>query len=75
MKRLGMERDYYSFIHKGWHFIVLNSIFEKEGTSGPACEARIGERQMDWLRFDLGKHKDKTTIAVSHFAHSHIKVK
>ena len=68
MKRLGMERDYYSFNHKGWHFVVLNSIFEKEGTSGPAYEARIGERQMDWLRFDLGKHKDKPTIAVSHFA-------
>ena len=47
---------------------MLNSIFEKEGTSGPAYEARVGERQMDWLRFDLGKHKDKPTIAVSHFA-------
>jgi 3',5'-cyclic AMP phosphodiesterase CpdA len=68
MNRLGMSRDYYSFNHKGWHFVVLNSILEKEGSSGPAYEARIGEQQMEWLRFDLGKHKDMPTIAVSHLA-------
>lgn len=68
MNRLGMSRDYYSFNHNGWHFVVLNAIYEKEGSSGPAYDARIGEKQLDWLRFDLGKHKDMPTIAVSHLA-------
>ena len=68
MNRLSMDRDYYSFNHKGWHFVVLNSIFEKQAESGPAYETRIGEEQLDWLRYDLGAHSDMPTIAVSHIA-------
>ncbi|WP_421775057.1 metallophosphoesterase family protein [Gracilimonas sp.] len=68
MEELGMENDYYSFNHKGWHFVVLNSIFEFEGENGPAYKAMIGEEQLDWLRHDLGDHKDMPTIAVSHLA-------
>lgn len=68
MKRLGMDRDYYSFNHKGWHFVVLNSIFEKQAESGPAYETRIGEEQLEWLRYDLGAHSEMPTIAVSHIA-------
>lgn len=68
MEEMGMENDYYSFNHKGWHFVVLNSIFEYEGESGPSYMGKIGEEQLDWLRFDLGAHKDMPTIAVSHFA-------
>ena len=68
MKELGMDKDYYSFNHKGWHFVVLNSIFEFESEHGPAYKAAIGEEQLDWLRYDLGEHKDMPTIAVSHLA-------
>jgi Icc protein len=68
MNRLGMEKDYYSFNHKGWHFVVLNSIFEKQAESGPAYETRIGEDQLEWLRYDLGAHSGMPTIAVSHIA-------
>jgi len=68
MNRLGMEKDYYSFNHKGWHFVVLNSIFEKQAESGPAYETRIGEDQLEWLRYDLGAHSSMPTIAVSHIA-------
>lgn len=68
MQKLGMDKDYYSFNHKGWHFVVLNSIFEIEGKNGPAYEARIGQEQLDWLRYDLGAHKNMPVIAVSHLA-------
>ena len=68
MQDIGMERDYYSFNHKGWHFVVLNSIFEFEGENGPAYKPMIGEEQLDWLRYDLGVHKGMPTIAVSHMA-------
>lgn len=68
MDEIGMSDDYYSFNHKGWHFVILNSIFEFEGESGPSYEAKIGEEQLDWLRYDLGDHKDMPTIAVSHLA-------
>lgn len=68
MEELGMEKDYYSFNHKGWHFVVLNSIFEFDGENGPSYEARIGEEQLEWLRFDLGAHQGMPTIAVSHYS-------
>lgn len=68
MEQLGMEKDYYSFNHKGWHFVVLNSIYEFDGENGPSYEARIGEDQLDWLRFDLGANQGIPTIVVSHFA-------
>ena len=68
MEEMGMENDYYSFNHKGWHFVVLNSIFEYEGESGPSYIPKIGKEQLDWLRFDLGANKGMPTIAVSHFA-------
>jgi 3',5'-cyclic AMP phosphodiesterase CpdA len=65
---LGMESAYYSFNHKGWHFVVLNSIHEIEMEHGPAYEQRIGKEQLDWLRYDLGDHLDMPTIVVSHYA-------
>ena len=68
MERLGMERDYYSFNHKGWHFVVLNSIHEEMRESGPAYSARIGEEQLEWLAGDLGAHRGMPTLAVTHIA-------
>ncbi len=68
MDALGMDEAYYSFNHKGWHFVVLNSIHEIELSHGPAYEHKIGDEQLDWLRYDLGAHKDMPTIATSHYA-------
>lgn len=68
MDALDMNEAYYSFNHKGWHFVVLNSIHEVDFEHGPAYEQKIGEEQLNWLRYDLGKHEGTPTIVVSHYA-------
>ncbi len=68
MDALGISDAYYSFNHKGWHFVILNSIHEITGENGPAYEQRIGKDQLEWLRYDLGEHKGMPTIIVSHYA-------
>lgn len=68
MDKLGMEKSYYSFNHNGWHFVVLDTIFEVDTPSGPSYAARLGEEQLDWLRFDLGAHKNMPTVCVMHIA-------
>lgn len=45
-----MGRTYYSFNHKGWHFVVLDSI---QPTEDRMWEARIDEKQLAWLADDL----------------------
>jgi 3',5'-cyclic-AMP phosphodiesterase len=42
---------YYSFDRKGWHFVVLDSI---QPTEDRLWEARIDEKQLTWLKDDLG---------------------
>ncbi len=68
MKRLGMERDYYSVDHGNWHFVMLNSIFQTQADSGPSHEPRIGEEQLHWLANDLGKAGDKPKVVVTHIS-------
>lgn len=68
MKRLGMDRDYYSVDHNGWHFVMLNSIFQTQAESGPSHEPRIGEEQLHWLARDLGKAGDRPKVVVTHIA-------
>lgn len=63
-----MPAPYFSFDHNGWHFVILDTIFEVDTDHGPSYVARIGEEQLDWLRFDLGKNKGKPTVAVMHIA-------
>jgi hypothetical protein len=46
--RLGST--YYSFDHKGYHFIVLDSI---QPTENRSWEARIDAQQLNWLKKDL----------------------
>jgi 3',5'-cyclic AMP phosphodiesterase CpdA len=43
---------YYSFDHKGYHFIVLDTI---QPTPDRSWEARIDQPQLDWLSADLAK--------------------
>ena len=45
-------RTYDSFDHKGWHFVVLDSI---QPTEDRMWQARIDEPQLSWLKADLNK--------------------
>lgn len=67
MDRLGMKAPYYSFDHAGWHFVVLDSLFEIKADHGPEYEPRLGEEQLHWLAKDLGR-SNKPTVCVSHHA-------
>ncbi len=68
MDKLGMEKSYYSFNHKGWHFVVLDSIFPVQTDNGPSYKAAFGDEQLEWLRFDLGRHHGMPTVAMTHIA-------
>lgn len=70
MDRLGMEKSYYSFDHKGWHFVVLDSIHPVESADGPSYEARLGAEQLDWLAHDLGKASaaGRRSVCMTHIA-------
>lgn len=57
--RLGAR--YSSFTHKGWHFILLDSIGI---TPEKSYIGLIDEEQMDWLRSDLEKTGRQTPIVV-----------
>jgi Icc protein len=58
--RLG--RTYYSFDHKGWHFIVLDSI---QPTEDRLWHARIDDPQLAWLKEDLNRVGAMTPIIVT----------
>lgn len=58
-----LGKSYYSFNHKGWHFIILNTV-QRSDSLGYPC---ISEKQMDWLTTDLAnKENQLPTIAVGH---------
>lgn len=59
-KRLG-ER-YYSFDHKGWHFMILDAIGL---TPERTYIGQIDEVQMEWIRKDLSGLNPETPIAIS----------
>lgn len=56
-----LGKTYYSFDHKGWHFIVLNSLIEED----KRYTGVVTEEQMNWLRQDLAVVDQKTPVAVS----------
>ncbi|MFH0757709.1 MAG: metallophosphoesterase [Bacteroidota bacterium] len=59
-KRFG--KRYYSFNHKGWHFIILDAIYRSvEGQ----YEGMIDDEQISWIREDLQKTGKETPIVVS----------
>ena len=57
---------FYSFDHKGWHFIVLDAIYK--GENGHYI-GKIDEEQIEWLKNDLQKVDSKTPIAMSVHIH------
>lgn len=68
MDKLKMTSSYYSFNHKGWHFVVLDSIHPVEADHGISYKGALGEQQLEWLRFDLGKHSKMPTVVMTHIA-------
>lgn len=63
MFRRHLGDTYYSFDHKGWHFIVLNSLDEKD----QKYIGYIDEVQKAWLIHDLEKTGPETPmVVVSH---------
>lgn len=56
-----LGKRYYSFDHKGWHFIVLSSIDEKD----QRYIGIIDSEQKKWLKQDLEKVDPDTPIALS----------
>ena len=58
-KRIG--KRYYSFDHKGWHFMVLDGL--EQGEDG-FYYGRIGDEEIAWIKADLEKLDKKTPIAV-----------
>lgn len=68
MDKLLMQSSYYSFSHKGWHFVILDSIYPVEAEHGPSYKAAFGDEQLEWLRFDLGACHKMPTVIVTHIA-------
>jgi len=68
MSKFDMEQSYYSFNHKNWHFVVMDSLLEVEAEHGPSQTHAFGKEQLHWLRFDLGQHHDMPTIITTHIA-------
>jgi 3',5'-cyclic-AMP phosphodiesterase len=56
------RRTYYSFDHKGWHFVVLDSI---QPTEDRLWEARVDDAQLRWLENDLNGVAPGTPIIVA----------
>lgn len=71
MKRLGMEKSYYSFDHGNWHFAVLDCIYPVQASDGtPSYVPQIGEEQLHWLARDLGRAGDRPKVVMTHIAAS-----
>jgi Icc protein len=58
--RIG-ARTYYSFDHRGYHFIVLDSIFP---TPDRLWEGRIDDAQLQWLAHDLSAIAPSAPVVV-----------
>jgi 3',5'-cyclic-AMP phosphodiesterase len=57
-----MGKTYYSFDHKGHHFVVLDSIGI---TADRAYEGRVDDAQLKWLAADLAALNPETPVIVS----------
>ena len=58
--RIG-ARTYYSFDHKGYHFVVLDSI---SPTPDRLWEARVDDAQLRWLGDDLSRIEPRAPVIV-----------
>lgn len=69
MNMLNWESSYYSFDHKGWHFVILDCLKEtKHPDKGTIYTPEIDEEQLEWLKADLGSANGMPTVAFIHIA-------
>ncbi len=57
-----MNKRFYSFDHKGWHFMILDGI---QDTKKSRYMGMIDEEQMNWIREDLAALDKSTPIVAS----------
>ncbi|MBT3228423.1 MAG: metallophosphoesterase [Candidatus Marinimicrobia bacterium] len=62
MNRMGLDKPYYSFDHKGWHFIMLDGI---GFTESRRYYGHIDSLQLLWLTADLATVGTETPIIMS----------
>lgn len=55
-----LGKPYYSFDHKGWHFVVLNAL----DVNGKKYIASFDQAQLDWLKQDLSALTKETPVVV-----------
>ena len=55
-------KTYYSFDHKGWHFVVLNSL---DVTENKRYQGVFSEEELKWLKADLAKVDLQTPVVVT----------
>lgn len=55
-------KTYYSFDHKGWHFVVLNSL---DVTENKRYRGVFSEEELTWLKADLAKVDLQTPVVVT----------
>jgi len=53
---------YSSFDHRGWHFVILDSIGDKNGRD---FIGKVGEEQIEWLRADLARMNPGSPLVVA----------
>jgi 3',5'-cyclic AMP phosphodiesterase CpdA len=58
-----MGKRYYSFDHKGWHFMILDGI-EKDDSERGTYMGKVDEEQLQWIREDLEITDPETPIVV-----------
>jgi 3',5'-cyclic AMP phosphodiesterase CpdA len=61
-RRIGEGSTYYSFDHKGWHFIIIDAI---GFTPERRYIGRVDSVQIEWIRKDLEKVRMETPIVIS----------
>ena len=59
-KRIG--KRYYSFDHKGWHFMILDAVGIRPDREYTGL---IDDKEIEWIKSDLQKIDKKTPIAIS----------
>ncbi len=64
---VGQKDSYYSFDKKGYHFIVLDACFRKDGVPYERnnfvwTDSAISKEELDWLREDLRKSSLPTIV-------------
>nr|WP_319570466.1 metallophosphoesterase [uncultured Draconibacterium sp.] len=57
-----LGKTYYSFDHKGWHFVVLNSL---DVTENKRYQGVFSEEELTWLKADLAKVDLQTPVVVT----------